>query len=115
MIVIDWDLIEKLAQELHDARHSQLRASSQYERASEKMEGVNGERTLLQVKVARLNLKLKEAQLQRICFSCLFPSKEIIKIKANAIKKISKILIYITGAINAPEITTKKNQNEMKK
>jgi hypothetical protein len=62
------DESEKLAQELHDARHSQLRASSQYERASEKMEGVNGERTLLQVKVARLKLKLKEAQLQRIFF-----------------------------------------------
>jgi hypothetical protein len=40
--------------------------------------------------------------------------KEIIKIKANAIKK-SKILIYTTGAINASEITTEKTQNEMKK
>jgi len=42
---------EKLARELHDARHSQLRASSQFERANEKMDNVNGDRALLQVKV----------------------------------------------------------------
>ena len=59
------DEAQKLQQELHDARHSQLPASSKYERANERMEGVNGERTMLQVRVARLKLKLKEAQLQR--------------------------------------------------
>ena len=55
----------KLKRELHDAQHAQLRASSHYERANEKMDSVNGERTMLQVKVEKLKLKLKQAQVER--------------------------------------------------
>ena len=55
----------RLKRGLHDAQHAQLRASSHYERANEKMDSVNGERTMLQVKVEKLKLKLKQAQVER--------------------------------------------------
>ena len=54
-----------LQAQLRDARRAQLHASSRFEAANTRMEGVRARRTRLQVRVARLELQLKQARLQR--------------------------------------------------